>query len=330
MASVWNGKELQASYAEEAGYGDSKSLARTLKYINDIQTEIATSADWANLKFKLQKIISSDSQKFDISPQVPEAPSIELSTDGTLTAGKECKVKVTFVIFDEEKQEYSSIESEPSPASNSVTTSAGNQKIKLTNIPSLEGDYDSEMVHRRIYLKIGSEPYFLAATIKENDSNTATIDAIPSSTIEPPEQSMVDHLSAEDIAIHAGSRVLVEASIDDIQKYDPALSSVGTPVYYARISDTKILIYPRPSSDITISYWIKRRPSRIFPEEDRSIQLSRSLENVLEVGVTWKWMKYKQDADWSQMYDLYRELKSQAKAEKVLKGGQFSKVRVVC
>lgn len=332
MASVWNGKELQNYFTEEAGYSDAKSLDRTLKFLNEIQGDIASSADWPNLKLKLKKLIRRGTQKLDVSPQIPEAASIQLSSGGALTTGKACKIKITFVVFDEEEQEYSSIESEPSPASNEITPSDENQKILITNIASFDGATNilPNVIHRRVYLKQGDGPYLLVATLTDNDANQITIDANPSSTIEPPEQSMVEHLSSEDITISIGSMSLSEQSLDEIQKYDPGMTAVGTPQYYARISETKILLYPKPSTNLTITYWVKRRPSRIFAEEGRAIQLNRSLEEILDVGVNWKWLKWKRDEDWQTMRALYVDMKSQAKAEKIQKGGKYSKVKVVC
>lgn len=332
MASVWNGKELQEYYTEEAGYSDSRALTRTLKFLNEIQNDIASGADWPNLKFKLKKLIKRGTQRVDVSPQIPEAPAIQISAGGALTGAQAYRVKVTFVIFDEEGQEFSSIESEPSSPSNEVIPTDENLQILVTNIPSYEGssNISPNIIHRRVYLKQGTGPYLLAATLTDNDANQVTIAANPSSTIEPPEQSMVEHLASEDITLSIGSFTLKEQSLDEIQQYDPGLTATGTPQYYARISETKILIYPKPSTNVTLTYWVKRRPSRIFPDAERALQINRSLESVIDVGVNWKWMKYKQDSEWMTMYNLYEDMKSKAKAEKIQKGGKFSKVKVVC
>lgn len=330
--SGWNGKDLVDSYTDDAGYSDSAAKARTLKYINEIQRDICSSNNWANLKFKLKKLIKEGTRQFDVSPQIPEAPVLRVMPDGELASGVEYSVKVTFVAFDESEQEYSSIESEPSEASKVITPTDGNIKIQVLNISTYDGDCEvSPLVfHRRIYLKHGNGTYKLAGTIKENDSNSFNISALPSSIIEPPERSMVENLSAEDLGIQIGSVTLTEEKLDNIQKYDPGMTSVGAPRYYARISETKVLIYPRPSQDTTVSYWVKRRPSTVFADKERPVQMSQSLENVLEVGVSSKWLRHKQDSDWTTMHNLYKELKSEAKAEKVKKGGQALTVKVVC
>lgn len=332
MSSDWNGKRLQEIYTEDAGFSDSDSLSRTLRYLNEIQSDICSSSSWANLKFRMKKFITSGSQKIDVSPQIPSAPIISLGSGGSLSEGVDCSVKVTFILFDETEQEINSIESQASDSSNVIKPTGENLKILVNNIPSYEGDYEKQpvMIHRRIYLKQGSSPFRLVATIKENDSNQVWIDTNPTSSIEPPEESMIENLASEDVAFHAGSVVLYEEKLDEIQKYDPAMTARGIPRYYARISDTQILLYPIPISDMTLSYWVKRRPSRIFAEENRPIQMSRSLENVLDVGVNYKWMKHKQDSDWTTMYNLYKDLRSEAKAEKVKRGGQSLRVKVVC
>lgn len=332
MASDWNGKALRDNYTNDAGYYDDGALKRTLRYVNEIQRDIASGGDWPNLVMKLKKRIKAGSQHVDVSPQIPEAPTVQTSAEGALTAGKKCRVKVTFVVFDEDELEYSSIESEPSPASAEVTPADENLKLLLTNIPTYDGSSSilPNKVHRRIYLKQGDEDYKLVGTIADNDTNTYEIEADPTSTIAPPEHSMVEHLTSDDISILTSSMNLKEETIDAIEKYDPGMTAKGIPRYYARITNTKILLYPRPATDTTISYWVKRRPSRIFAEEDRAIQLDRDLENVLDAGINWKWMKFKQDAEWTNMLEHYKQLKSEAKAEKVKRNGKVQKIKVVC
>jgi hypothetical protein len=332
MSSVWNGSTLQTNLSRDAGFTDSTSLARTLRFLNEVQRDIG-SINWPNLKFKMKKQVSASEQEVDISPQIPSAPTVIISAGGSLTADSECLVKITFVLFDEAGQEYSSIESEPSTSSSSVTPTGSDLTLSLSAIDTYDGSTSVKpaTIHRRIYLKQGSGDYKLAKTLTDNTTTTTTITSNPSSTVEPPETSMVQNMADEDPIIELSGRILTQVKLEEILQYDPNLSrSSNTPVQYARISPTKIILYPKPSAAFTLSYWVFRRPSRIFAETDRAIQISPDLETLLQVGVAWKWDFYKRDEDWPSTKNLYDQMKSDAKAEKVKRGGQFSKVKVVC
>lgn len=331
MSSEWNGETLRDNYCRENGFTDDTSKARTLRYMNEIQKDIASGFEWPNLKFKMKKLIASDKQEVDLSPQIPSAPTVAASTGGALTADSACLLKVTFVLFDEAGEEYQSIESQPSAVSSSVTPTGTDLTLTITNLDTYDGSTSVKptTIHRRIYLSQGAGIYKLAKTIEDNTTTSTTIAADPSSTIEPPEFSMVDHVADEDILIEESGRYLEQLKLSEIMEWDPNLSSTGTPQYYARVSPTKIFLYPRPSADITLSYWVFRRPSRMFAEASRSIQLDPSLETLLHVGTDWKWFKYRQDSDWTDMLQTYDELKQQSRGEKVQVGGQSLRVKVV-
>lgn len=333
MSSTYNGSALRTRHAQKFGYTDTTSLARVLEWMNEIQDEITIGHKWANLKSKLKKLIASGEQEIDISPQVPSAPTLALLAGGTLTAASACYVKVTFVLFDESGKEYNSIESEPSLASNTVTPTDGvDQSLTITGIDAYDGSTSVKptTIHRRIYLKQGAGDYVLSKTLEDNTTTTTTITANPSSTIEPPEFSMVDHMSHEAPLIEANGRTLVEASLDNILRSDPGLTATGTPTYYARVSKTKIMLYPRPSASLTLSYWVFRKPARIFADTDRAIQLDPSLKTVLDAGVTWKGYEYKDSDGVEGKLSNYAAIKSDALFNKANTGGQFHSVKVVC
>ena len=330
MSSTWNGSALRTNYTQEAGFSDSTSLARTLRYMNEIQKDIASSHFWPNLKIKIKKLIASNTQEVDISPQIPSTPSLAILASGALTADSACYVKVTFVLFDEAGKE--SIESEASAASSSATPTGTDLSLTVSGIDTYDGSTDVKptTIYRRIYLKQGSGDYVLAKTLEDNSTTSTTITANPTSTIEPPEHSMVEFMAHEDPVLEVNGRELKKVALDDILKWDPNVSSSGTPSYYARVSPTRIVLYPVPSASITLSYWVKKRPSRIFADTDRVIELDPSLESVFSVGVAYKWDWYKKEADWTVMRDLYEDVKEKARQEKGRVGGQYLKVKVVC
>lgn len=332
MSSNWNGSALRTVYTNDAGFTDSTSLARTLRFMNEIQKDICTGKFWPNLRMKLKKEIASGIQELDISPQIPSAPTIAITAGGALTADSACYVKVTFAIFDESGKEINSIESEPSVASNTVTPTGSDLTLSLSAIDTYDGltTVRPTTIHRRIYLKQGTGDYVLAKTLEDNTTTTTTVAANSTSTIEPPELSLVEQMAGEDPVIEASGVKLALCKLDEILAYDPNLSSTGTPAYYARISPTKIFLYPRPSAATTISYWVHKHPARIFADTGRAIQLDSSLETVFSLGVAWKWDHYKRDQDWTTSYSFYEDMKEKARGEKVKIGGQAPKVKVVC
>lgn len=332
MSSTWNGSALQTRFAGKHGFTDSTSLTRILEYINDVQTDIVAGKEIPELKFKMKKYIAASEQEIDLSPQIPSAPTLALLAGGSLTTDSAVYLKTTFVLFDESGREFASIESEPSAASNTVTPTGSDLSLTVTGIDTYDGSTSVKptTIHRRLYLKVGTGAYYLAKTIEDNTTVTTTITANTSSTIEPPEYSMVDMLSGEDPFIEASGLNLKEEMLDNIHKYDPGLSSTGNPAYYARTGRSKIMLYPRPSSAFTLSYWVYRRPARVFADTDRVMQIPHHFKQALDAGVVWKGYEYKDSDGQESKFENYERLKTEAMAIYRKTGGQAPTVKVVC
>lgn len=332
MSSVWNGSYLQDYYLKKYGFSDSASATRVLQWINDIQDDLQASHSWPFLKFKLKKQVSNGDQEIDISPQIPSAPSIALASGGSFQDSTVAKIKVTFLIFDESGKEVNSLESESSAESNAVTFGGGNNSFTVSGLSTYNGvtTVKPTTIYRKIYVKIGSNPYFYSQTIADNTTITATVSTVPSSTIEPPEYSLVALMSGEDPFVENAGISLYQNKLDDLIKFDPTFRSTGTPQYYARVSPTKILLYPRPSSTYTLSYWVYKIPSRIFADSDRPIQIHHALKEALDAGITWKGYEYK-DQDGQESKKLNYELRKQdAKGVVGRNGGISLAVKEVC
>lgn len=332
MSSTFNGSALQTRFAQKYGFSDSTSLLRVLEWMNDIQVDIGSSYNWPFLKFKMKKQIVSGDHEVDLSPQIPTAPTIALLAGGSITADSAVYLKTTFVIFDETGREVNSLESEPSGASNTVTPTGANLSLTVTAIDTYDGTTTVRpyTIHRRLYLKIGSAAYFLAKTIEDNTTTTTTITVTPTSVVEPPEYSLVSCLATEDPFIENSGLSLYEYKIDELLKYDPNFTSTGLPQYYARVTPTKILLHPRPSSTYTISYWVYRLPSRIFADTDRPLQLHPSMKEVLEAGITSKFYEYKDSDGQESKKNNYEVLKNDARGMFGRTNGRAMSVKVVC
>lgn len=185
------------------------------------------------------------------------------------------------------------------------------------------------LIHRRVYLKQGSNPYYLAKTIEDNISTTTTITTDPDNTIEPPEYSMVEELSDEDIYIESNDSWLVQKSLAELVAMDPSLSSTGTPYFYARISKQKIIVYPKPDTTYHLSYFIKKKPSRIFNDSLRPLQIPSELKKILDAGVTWKGYEYRDRDGQESKLSNYEQLKDSAWTKKGIMSGEFGAVKEV-
>lgn len=327
----WDGESLQNKYVRKYGFRDSAAKLRVLEWINNIQKDVAASHKWPFLRFKMKKLVNSGDQEISIAPQIPSAPSVAVSAGGSLTDATAFRVKVTFVLFDEAGREIDSLESEPSTATAAVTTSTGNQTLTITNLDTYDGSTTVKPVtiHRRIYVKEGTGDYVLSKTVEDNTTTSTTITTSSTSTIEPPEYCLVSCLSGDPI-IEGSGNWLTENSLDEILKYDPGLTSTGTPYHYARVTDDKIMLYPRASSSYTLSYWVYRIPSKIFADADRAIQLQAALEEVLEAGVTWKSYEDKDQDGQESKKSNYERKRDEAKGILGRAGGQAMTVKRVC
>lgn len=332
MSSTWNGSALLARFAHKYGFVDTTSQARVLEWMNEIQRDIADKKNLPVFKFKMKKLIPQGAFEVDLAPQIPSAPTIALLTGGSLTADAAVSIKVTFVLFDSEGREVQSLESEASAASNSVTPTGTDLSLTVTGLSVYNGasSVQPTIIHRRIYLKIGAADYFLAKTVEDNTATTTTITSYTASLIEPPEGCLVKCLADDAITIEGSGYYLSDTSIDAVNAYDPNNTSTGTPNYTARVSETRIRIYPRPSSALTLSYWVYRYPSRIFSDTSRVMQLPERFRTVLDAGVHWKGTDHKDNEMQSERYQKYEMLLLDKINMSSGNNGKFQTITRVC
>jgi len=331
MASTWTGSALLTRFLQKYGLSDTTSSSRMLEWMNEIQSDIAASFNWPFLKFKLKKYVAANSQEVYICPQIPDVSVLsETTSGGTLANGSVYYVKTSFLIFGEDHLNREALESEPSVASSSITITSATSKISAT-LDTYRGDssISPSNIHRIVYLKKDSGDYYYYTTVTNNSASTVDITSDTTSTIEPPESETILSMASEDILIEASGRYLDQVKLDDIIKYDPNLTTTGTPQYYARITPYKILVYPKPSAALTLSYWVFRKPWKIFNDSTRAVQLDEQLKNVLDAGVVAKSYEYRDREGQDQKLQNYEMLKAKSFRSKTNTNSQSQKVRIV-
>lgn len=332
MSATWTGSAQLTYFLQKAGLGTGTTItAKMLGWMNEIQENISGSYKWPFLKFRLKKQFASGDQEVDFSPQIPSAPTIAALAGGTLVDSSVYRIKTTFVIYDASAREENSIESQPSDASNAITVSGSDLSLTVTALDTYDGTstYEPTVIYRKIYLSKDGGDYYYYSTISNNTATTTTVTAPTSSTIEPPQYSMVEYVADEEVFDRSTSTILAQSKLNDILRYDPGLSATGQPSDYAMVTETRGFLYPKLSAAKTLSYFIYRRPAQIFNDSTRILQLDPSLRAVFEAGVTWKIFEHKDQDGQQGKLDNFEALKEKAWEKFGGSSGQFGTVTEV-
>jgi len=285
---AFNGKDLATIYLRKYGFRDSASRARVVEWLNDIFVDICASYDWAFLKTRIKKELPAGTQEVDLSPSIPSTPSIAIEGSGSFKSNDSIRAKVTFILFDDTKKEINSIESEGSSSSPALVITEDDKSVKITDIDTYKGNaVRPNIIHRRVYLSVNNGDFFLHKIIADNVTTEVVVSSQLTSSIRPPITGLTDKLISDPFLENV-RRPLVEATLDDLIRYDANLERVGTPQYYVRTSATSVLIYPTTNDAVTISYFIKKIPSEVFDDAERVIQVPVALKETLEAGMMWK------------------------------------------
>jgi len=94
---MWNGLSLQNEFSALLGDTSTSFKAKTLSWMNDIETDICSRHMWPFLLHKGQVKVETLAEEQNLSAKAPSsAPTIALAAAGSLTQGSVYKVKVAF------------------------------------------------------------------------------------------------------------------------------------------------------------------------------------------------------------------------------------------
>lgn len=284
---AWNGSDLQDEFAELLNDSSTTFKADVLGWINDIIVDISSKFDWDfwNVKGKKVLVSGADEQSLIVSP--PGAPTVAIAAGGSVTAGT-YETAVTFY------DSVHKIETKKGTTSAQGVTTGANLTINLTAVPvPSETFFDS----RRIYLRDASattNPWLLQQTISDITTTTASITSLPASTSDqPPEQEYIKRIDGN-LFLEATSRNLKYIDPKQIRAITGGTISSGTPTFWTKKGISRVLMSPKPSSALVLSFDFFRRPRRIYATTTDEPDIPREFKDVLEKGVVWKGFKYRE------------------------------------
>lgn len=333
MTRRWNGKSLVDEISVRIWDTSTASLARIIGWINEIQDDIVSELPMDEYKFELKKLLPTDQEIVDLSPQIPSAATAAIASGGSLTEGSVYTVYTSFLIYDGDNKNY--IESE-AKASSSVTATASDKTIDLTDIDTYDGDTSMEptTIHRRIYLQIGSNEPFFVQDITDNTTTTLSITSEPTSTVTPVSDSEVERITSDHPRFTSAGKVLFKIDRSQALRFNPNGSNSTTPDSFDYVGLRKIFLYPKLDSGATtaqrtLKYTVYRRPHEVFYDVDRAIDMPIIAKRAIIEGVLWKSYEFRDRAGKESKLQNYEQLKAKLVDKMTRQSGKPSAIRDV-
>lgn len=298
MAQIFNGADLVTEYSQLLSDTSTTFQTKVLRWINEGIIDIASRADWPKYFVKGKKVLTADAEEQDLALGAPSAPSVAISAGGSLTADSDYTVLVTFY------EGVSGVESIAGTASSTATPTGASLTIDLT---SVDTSSDPLVTARKIYLSKDGAAYYYYSTISDNTTTTASITADTSSTIEPPDYSYINKLAGNPFL--ETSSQLEYQDFDQIRLFFQGAIGSGTPEYYFPMRADRLLMYPAPSTALTLSFYYYRRPNRVFNDSTSQPDMDPEVKEALTAYVEWRGFQYRdRDGVQSRRNDYYETL----------------------
>ena len=285
MSREWNGADLVTEFSTLGGDVTTSFKAKVLVKLNDVITEIAGAHNWDFYKVKGRKVLTASTEVQDLRLATPGAPAVAAASGGSLTASTNYNVRVTFY------ESVADIESLAGTESATVATDASNKTINVTAIPT---SADPLVTGRKIYVKKGTGEYFYDQIISNNTTTTATISTDTASTIEPPDFSYIRFLDGNPFL--ETSSYLEKLESDYLRRMFQGTFGTGTPSYWGNFGATKVLLYPVPSTALTLSFYYYKMPNRLYNVATSIPDFPYFLKPVLWAGMV-DWIYEFRDRD---------------------------------
>lgn len=293
---AWNGLALQTEFSETLGDTSTGFKARVLKWMNDIQDDICSRHKWPFLHRMGQKALVSGTEFQNLNVAADGAPNIAAQNGGSLTSGSSYRVAVTFVCSS------NGYETEAGTASASAGVSGASLQLAVTALPV---SAEVLVTSRNIYLSKDGADYFFYAAVGNNTATTTTITADTTSTITPPDYAGIQMI-IDKPWIESTGTPLEQRPEAQLRLIFPNTFQTGTPQFFDSLTNTKIILYPTPSTALQMKYNYIKIPARIFADSTVSMDLPIWMKNILEAGVLAKGYQYRERplaATYIQLYE---------------------------
>lgn len=281
----WNGADLITDFSAELGDTTTAFKAKVLGWINDGIREIATSHEWPFLREKAQVVLTASQDRQDITMGRPSAPSVATASGGSLADGSTYSFRVTYY------ESVADVESIEGAASANASPTGANLTVNLSSVPVSPNPL---VTARKVYVSKDSGAYYYHGTIADNTTTTYSVSSDTSSTITPPKEQPIFKFDG-DLYI-SGTRVLkkyaIQRLIDDVN----GVWSTGTPLVWALVNDNDIIVYPKPSSAETVSFYYFKLPRQVFDLSTSVPQIPAWMYHDLYNYVMWRGYAYRDRA----------------------------------
>jgi hypothetical protein len=273
MSAAWNGLDLQTEFSEHLSDTSTGFKTRILGWMNDIIVDISSRHNWDFQLVKGKKILTALEEEQTLLTSPPSAPSVVIAAGGSLTENSVYRVGVTFV-------DSNGAETKLGSASASVTATAVNKTISVTAIPTSS---EALVTKRRIYLQKDGGNWYFQSEIADNTATTTSITAETTSLIEAPDYAPIRIISGNPF-IESSSQLEYRA-IDQLRLLFQGSFSSGTPSFWSSLGHERVLLYPKPSSAMTLSYYYYKLPARIYASTDSFPDIPVFLKSAFRAGV---------------------------------------------
>ncbi len=285
MSRTWNGDSLVNEYATMLGDIQSSFQIKVLGWINDIVDEICTAYTWGFLRTKGQVLLTTGAEEHTLYIPKPSAPTVALTSGGSLTDESVYKIAITFV-------DSNGAESIKGVSSSSLTASSVNATITLTNIPVSTNPL---VTARNIYIQKDGDEWFYYSQLADNTTTTTTVTTDSTSSIEAPDRNNVIKIDGNPFL--ETSSHLEYRPLDQLRSLFQGEWSTGTPEFWSDLWADKIVTYPAPSSALTLSFYYYMWPSKIIDDADSEPGIPQHFRSTLRAGVKWKGYEYRERED---------------------------------
>ena len=252
----FNGKSLTDEWATEQSDSSSAHLSRVLTYICDGILDISARHDWERHRRKGKKILTASAEEQELKTSVPTAATTAFGTSGgSLT---DTSVYVLYVTY----EDSNGYQTPAGTASASATAATPNLQLDVTAIPV---SAEPLVTKRHLYVSKDGGNILFSQTISDNTTTTATVSTNPTdsdATARPPEFDQIRKVHGAPFD-ETNNRLLVYRDISQMRELNTSGFTDGSTETYGFLTDTKLLLDPRPSSAVTLSFNYYKRPLEV-------------------------------------------------------------------